>query len=133
MRMNCMSAIARLASTGAILLLVITGWAQTNARYPLIPYPAVVETGNSEFVITPNTVINAEAGFENVVAELQRLMKQAFGKPLRTTTSKVGKQIVLQKDGGVPTREGYHILISAQVLVLSANEPAGMFRAVQTI
>jgi hexosaminidase len=131
--MNCMSNISRLALSGAILLLVLTGWAQTDARYPLIPYPAVVETGNSEFVITPNTVINAEAGFENAITELQRLMKLAFGKPLKTTLSKAGKKIILQKDAGIASKEGYHILISAQVVVLSANEPAGMFRAVQTI
>ena len=131
--MNCMSIISRLALSGAILLLVLTGSAQTDARYPLIPYPAVLETGNSEFVITPNTVINAEAGFENAVTELQRPMKLAFGKPLKTTLSKAGKQIVLQKDDGIASKEGYHILISAQVVVLSANEPAGMFRAVQTI
>jgi hexosaminidase len=40
---------------------------------------------------------------------------------------------VLQKDNGVSSNEGYHMLISAQVVVLSANEPAGMFRAIQTI
>jgi hypothetical protein len=50
-----MNVISRFVLSGAILLLVLTGWAQTDARYPLIPYPAVVETLNGEFVITPNT------------------------------------------------------------------------------
>jgi hypothetical protein len=73
-----MNVIARLVLSGAIMLLVLTGWAQKNTSYPLIPYPAVIETGNGEFIITPNTVIHAGAGFDNAVAELQRLMKQAL-------------------------------------------------------
>ena len=133
MRMNCMKAISRLAFTGAIMLVVLSGWAQKNASYPLIPYPASAIAGNGEFVITPNTVINGEAGFENAVAELQRLMKQAFGTSLQTTLSKAGKQIVLQKDGGISSNEGYHISITGQQVILSASAPAGMFRAVQTI
>jgi hexosaminidase len=128
-----MSVISRLALSGAIMLLVETGWAQKSVSYPLIPYPVVVETGKSEFVITPNTVINAEAGFENTVAELQRLAKQAWGKPLKTIPAKGNNQIVLRKDAAITSGEGYQIAITAQQVLLSAREPAGMFRAMQTI
>jgi len=107
--------------------------AQTTDRYPLIPYPASLTAGNGEFVITPATVIIADAGFEYAVAELQQLTKQAFGKSLMVTTAHTGKQIILHKDHAITSTEGYHITISPQKIILSAGEPAGMFHAVETI
>jgi hexosaminidase len=128
-----MSFFSRLGFTGAIMLLVLSAEAQTSAHYPLIPYPASLTAGQGTFIITPATGVLADAGFEQAVMELQRLAKQALGKPLKTTTSKGDKQIVLQKDAAITSPEGYRIAITEKQVLLSAGTPAGMFRAVETI
>ncbi|WP_207510677.1 family 20 glycosylhydrolase [Longitalea luteola] len=130
---HCKKPLASLLMTGVWMLLALQTQAQSSAPIPLIPYPTSLTAAQGAFVITPATAINAAPGFEPSVAALQRLVKQAWGKPLKTTTASSGKQIVLQKDAAITTPEGYRITITEKEVQLAAGEPAGMFRAVQTI
>lgn len=115
-------------------IIICTGNARAQApRYDLVPYPLSLSAGSGEFVLTPNTTLVIDAGFESAAAGLQSLKRQAFGKTLKTTTAQTVRQIVLHKDAAITSNEGYHISITPQGIMLSAGEPAGMFRAVQTI
>jgi len=122
--------LSRLLLIAAITLQGAYVCAQTNTRFPLIPYPASLEAGSGTFSVTPRTTIQADAGFENAVAQLQRLMQQALGKPLATAAK---GQIILRKDETISAAEGYRINVSAGQVVLSAQTGAGMFRAVETL
>lgn len=96
----------------------------------IIPYPSSVNLGAGEFVFTPQTTVVADAGFDAALAALQKIAQQAFGKTLAKSSA---PRIQLLKDESIAGAEGYKIVISAKQVVLSAKDPAGMFRAVQTL
>lgn len=129
----CKKPFAWLMMTSAMALLTLQTTAQSTASPALIPYPASLTTAKGSFMVTPAVSINAAPGFEKAVAELQRLVKQAWGRPLKTTAASTKKKIVLQKDAAITAAEGYRISITPQQVLLEAGGPVGMFRAVQTI
>ncbi len=115
--------------TCIVVLFMVQVHAQT-AKPSLIPYPASLEAGKGEFIITPGTgvVYDPKDGFELALAELSGLIPT--GKSLPRPSTKV---LELQKDAAITSAEGYNIAITEQKVLLKAGTPAGMFRAVQTI
>lgn len=107
---------------------------ETNAQFPLIPYPTALTAGKGNFVITANTkIISADDRFQNEVEQLNNLIEQYLGKPLKTGSGGMARNISLRYDDAIKTPEGYQLNITQNALILVASEPAGMFRAVETV
>jgi len=101
-------------------------------RYPLIPYPASLTPAQGQFTLTAQTVLLVQdKRFTNEANILQTLLQPSLGKRLPTNGS--GSTIVLRHDPTITAAEGYKLSITPRQITLSASEPAGMFRAVQTI
>jgi hexosaminidase len=105
---------------------------QTNKQLPLIPYPAELTAGTGTFTITKNTTIVVEnRKFSKEAELLNALIAQYLGGPLKVG-ARGNNRIILRAEGGdVP--EGYKLSITPKEVVLAANDPAGMFRAVGSI
>ncbi len=107
--------------------------AQNQQQLALIPYPTEVKLGTGNFSLSSATSIVTETKqFANEAAQLNTLVAQYLGKPLGTAKSSKS-QIRLQFDNGITAPEGYMVDITANQVILKAKEPAGMFRAVQTL
>ncbi len=106
-----------------------TAQAQAS-RYPLIPYPVFLQPANGSFNITANTTLSYHAAFANEAGQLQTLLQNATGSRLQTA----GKgNITIQLDNTITQPEGYRLTITPQQINIAAQEPAGAFRAVETI
>jgi hexosaminidase len=107
---------------------------QTNNSFALIPYPAELTTGSGGFSITEKTLIITEgARFNNEAQSLKELIAAYLPKPFRTFTEAHGaNRIVLKHKAGMVS-EGYELSITENEIQLRATDPAGMFRAVETI
>lgn len=107
---------------------------EANAIFPLIPYPTALTAGKGNFVITANTkLISSDERFQNEADQLNALIEQYLGKPLKTGSGSSARNISLRYDDAIKTPEGYQLNITQNALILVAREPAGMFRAVETI
>ncbi|SDK01383.1 hexosaminidase [Catalinimonas alkaloidigena] len=102
---------------------------------PLIPYPASVQTGRGTFILSAETrlVIPKKGLFAREADQLQQLMARALGQPLRTAKKGNTQVLVLQQATDLTKPEAYRLQITPERVVLSAQDPAGMFRAIQTL
>ncbi|MVN20450.1 family 20 glycosylhydrolase [Mucilaginibacter sp. HMF7410] len=107
---------------------------EANAKFPLIPYPTALTAGTGSFVITAETrIVSPSSRFTNEALQLNALLKQYLGKPLKQGKAGPAHQILLQYDAGIAAPEGYRLNITANTVILAAKEAAGMFRAVETV
>ncbi len=107
---------------------------EADAKFPLIPYPSALTAGKGTFSITANTkLISSDERFQNEAEQLNLLLEQYLGKPLKTGSGSAARNISLRYDDAVKTPEGYQLNITQNALILVAREPAGMFRAVETV
>ena len=105
-------------------------------RYPLIPYPASLTPAPGTFTITAATKLalpKEGKRFEKEAEQLQALLTNGVGAPLKTTRKAAANSIELRYDASITAPEGYRLTITPQQVTLAAKEPAGMFRAVQTV
>ncbi len=113
--------------------------AQDKKQIALIPYPAELNLGTGYFTITKAINIIAEDKvFANEAAQLKSLLAQYLGKQFGSaSTGKTAKnntnRIRLSLDNELSVPEAYKVEVTAKEIVLKAKDPAGMFRAVQTI
>ncbi|TPG71873.1 family 20 glycosylhydrolase [Hymenobacter nivis] len=119
------------------LLLGRTGAAQPGPNaYPLIPYPASLVPAAGSFPITRATRLampGAAKVFAQEAAQLQALLAYGLGQPLKPAAAAGANTIVLVYDATIGAPEGYRLTVTPQRVTLAAKEPAGMFRAVQTV
>ncbi|MGI4729978.1 MAG: family 20 glycosylhydrolase [Janthinobacterium lividum] len=107
---------------------------EANAKFPLIPYPTALTAGKGTFSITALTkIISADPRFQNEAEQLNALLEQYLGKPLKMGSGSSARNISLRYDDEVKTPEGYQLNITENAVILVAREPAGMFRAVETL
>jgi hexosaminidase len=107
----------------------------TDTKYPLIPYPTSIQAGIGSFNITKETKIASSGNrFDNEVEQLNLLLKQYLGKPLkRNDQFKGSKSIILKYDPKITASEGYKLKVTTDFIVLSASQSVGIFRGVETI
>lgn len=107
----------------------------------LIPQPVSVQNGNGEFILNQNTTIlvnSNNASVKRVADFLSEKLSTVTGYPLRvvsqSTKNSVGNMIrlLLVKDA-VIGKEGYRLHVTPREIVLSANQPAGLFYGLQTM
>lgn len=107
----------------------------------IIPRPVTVSASGEYFVIKPTTVIYVSEGSEelmrigNYLAErLRPATGYAFN--VQATAKEPSKDAVfltLAGNGGDPSYEGYDMLITKQLIRISAPNPAGVFYGAQTL
>ncbi|WP_262490195.1 beta-N-acetylhexosaminidase [Hymenobacter coccineus] len=118
------------------LLLGQVAIAQGPGAYPLIPYPAALVPGPGIFLITRATRLalpGAAKVFRQEAGQLQSLLANGLGQPLKLADKAAANTIVLAYDAAIGAPEGYRLTVTPQRVTLAAREPAGMFRAVQTV
>lgn len=104
----------------------------------LVPVPAEVEPGGSPYAITAATRIRVPGGSgeaRRIGGHLAELLRPSTGHPLPVTGRAGPDGIRLElaaRDAGLGT-EGYRLRSTPTAITLTAREPAGLFRGVQTL
>jgi hexosaminidase len=108
---------------------------QLNANFPIIPYPSVLHAGKGIFNVTAQTlIVSSDHRFDQEAGQLNLLLEQYLGKPLQRKLGPVtAHAIVLKYDASIAADEGYRLVITPRSVLLSAREPAGAFRGVETL
>ncbi|MFI5136283.1 MAG: family 20 glycosylhydrolase [Sphingobacteriales bacterium] len=109
--------------------------AQNKAgKFAIIPYPVKLTAGEGYFTISPKTVISIPRNhqFSNEAKQLAAIITDGSGQKL-TISSKYKGGIRFVYDAGITEPEGYRLNISKRQINIFAKEPAGVFRAVETI
>lgn len=106
----------------------------------LIPNPVSVELTDHQFEINKKTMIWIDGDSEellNIGTYFAELLgpATAFDFPIATTIEAPtsGIYFSLQKHESILGEEGYKLKITEDLISLSANEPAGIFRGIQTV
>jgi hexosaminidase len=106
----------------------------------LIPKPISILLGDGEFLLTPDTKIIANTA-DNEIASIGNLISEdlqpASGSRLAIANAGRGhdhRNIQIRLNGDTTLGdEGYELTIKTDSIFLSANHPAGLFYAVQTL
>jgi hexosaminidase len=108
---------------------------QLNDNFPIIPYPSVLHAGKGIFNVTAQTlIVSSDHRFDREARQLNLLLEQYLGKPLQRKLGPVtAHAIVLKYDASITAAEGYRLVITPRSVLLSAREPAGAFRGVETL
>jgi hexosaminidase len=121
---------------GYLLVGQAAGAQSVGNEYALIPYPTSLVPARGSFTVSSATrlALPAEAkAFASEAQQLQSLLTHGLGQPLKQTTLAAANSIALVYDRTITAPEGYRLTITPQRVTLAAKEPAGMFRAVQTV
>ncbi len=110
------------------------------AQAPIIPLPGSVTATGSSFLLTEKSQIFAQAGNAEVktIAEwTATFLRTATGYPLTVAEGEAqGKGNLYFSLNSTPDTlgpEGYTLTVTEDAVTLTANEPAGLFRGVQTL
>ncbi|HSK19283.1 MAG TPA: family 20 glycosylhydrolase [Longimicrobiales bacterium] len=106
------------------------------ARYPLVPWPAVLEPGPGEFRIDAATRIalgDDNAELRAIARDLAVALHDATGVAVPVGAPGGGSTIELRIDGTVAQPEGYRLVVTPAGITLSAAAPIGLFYGVQTL
>jgi hexosaminidase len=115
---------------------LVTNAQNADARYPIIPYPQQLKSGNGVFIITSKTsIVTPDATtFKSEAAQLNQMLSKSIGGPLLISHKVTAKAaIILKYDAAIAAPEGYSLTITPQQVVIAAKEPAGIFRGIETI
>lgn len=109
------------------------------AQEALIPKPSSMDATGSSFRLTPSTTIYVDGNSDEVKAIGQLLANQlnpatGFGLKVVATDTPPSDGIffTINKKANLG-KEGYDLNIEEDKIVFSANEPAGLFRGIQTL
>jgi hexosaminidase len=98
--------------------------------FNLIPKPASILLNQGEFILSKSTVIEAESSNEEIQSLANGLAAhlQITGSPPNENKIRLALE-----DSGNLGEEGYELNISTDEIQLCANQPAGLFYAIQTL
>ena len=124
-----------LCLVGCLLVGRVADAQSAGRAYSLIPYPTSLVPASGSFAITGAThlALPAAGKFAQEAQQLQHLLANGLGRPLPTAKLATANSIALVYDPAITAPEGYRLTITPQRVTLAAKEPAGMFRAVQTV
>lgn len=96
-------------------LAICTVCTAQSGRYPIIPYPSLLQPADREFIITDQTSIYLENGaaFKDEAWLLQQMLAQAGKKVSIHTHGTQQHVIVLTSDPSLKDDEAYSIKITA--------------------
>lgn len=112
-----------------------------NTLNNLIPQPVLVQPGSGKFMFEKTSKIYYDAENEHIEAigkYLSGKLRSATGFELEVlpeTGSTINGSMILTLLDGDPVlgAEGYRLSVKPELITLSASEPGGIFRGVQTI
>lgn len=104
--------------------------AQEQKQLPLIPYPQKTIKKNGHFTINTQTELVADKAL--LANEIERL-EAIIGNATLKNEKPNNNYIELKLDPQIQQSEGYHLQISPQHVILSAQTPKGIFRGIETI
>lgn len=121
-----------------LLFLISCNSVKTDlTQTPFIPKPVSVTATGKAFKLENSTVINVQEGLEQSGKYLAESLGKIAGATFEVKTSAevpaVG--IYLSLSGGKPELgdEGYELVIGKETVEIKANQPAGVFNAIQTL
>ncbi len=107
-----------------------------DSRYPLIPYPALLQPGKGYFILTKDTRLVKETGEARFAGErhfLQELLRRSLGDSLRKTPSPNQPSILFRYNPSLTKPGAYRLEVNEKSITLQAKEGAGMFYAIETL
>ncbi len=122
-----------------LCLLCCTAMAQQPVR--IIPEPVSISTASGSFVLNKNTVLVLSSQNEQLKETVQGFIRQlaavtGFTLPLKNTTAAgvpaVRFALNATPDAAIGT-EGYRLNVTPNAISFNANQPAGIFYALQTL
>ena len=123
-------------SRSILLLMLLAAFPASSGELSLIPQPVRLETLPGNFVLSPTTTLQVDPAFASEGALLRRRLQTATGFPLSEpgpANSGGGVIRLLKTSGTIAGSEAYSIVVSPKQATLRASEPAGIFRATQTL
>ncbi len=122
-----------------LILIMMTLAGTVSAQAPavtIIPQPVDVKAGTGSFVLTPAAVISFDnPAAKEVAAMLAAKLAVPTGftfKPVQGKTGTIRLNLNATPDAKLGN-EGYTLVSTAKNVVISANQPAGLFYGVQTL
>ena len=114
------------------------GFGQTRTDIDVIPEPVSLNKNVGTFSLPQRIVIEADTRPEmkQVIAFLKDRLSTPTGIPVivkNPAPSATIKLILNKKADVVIGKEGYNLLVNPRNIIIKANEPAGIFYAVQTL
>ena len=111
------------------------------SKESIIPKPVSVSATGEYFTLTPRTDIYVQGGSEELTRigqYLADILNPATGFEIEvksTTSEPPSRTVFLTLSGGneMPGDEGYELTITKKTVKLSADNPAGLFRGIQTL
>ncbi len=107
----------------------------------LIPQPVLVEAGGSSFALTEKTdifIAGNNPELQKIAQYFADLLNPATGLDIRVQTAAEAPGsghlfFALSGENAQSGEEGYELTITEDLVRLTANQPAGLFRGVQTL
>ena len=121
-----------------ILLLTMNLSAQTN-NINIIPRPQEIKTLDGNFTINSSTKILCDDDTKMIAEYFSNEVGSLFGiklKTEKTSSDKTGKNVIdlrLTKLDHSNSKEAYHLNITKEKIIITANEPNGIFYGVQSL
>ncbi len=124
---------------GLCMFISVTTFGQTNKNeIAIIPEPVKIVTNSGHFILPKNIIIQSPANPElkQVNAFLKNRLSTATAIPVTIKNNATASTINLvlnKKNDNVIGKEGYHLSVTPKNIVITANEPAGLFYGAQTL
>lgn len=101
----------------------------------LIPQPQHLDITSSQFIINAETVLWIDDVYQKEGAYLQKLLHHSMNVDLKATSSAEHNFIRLTslKSKEPLPKEGYHLQIDSNQIIIYGNDAAGVFRGIQTL
>ena len=118
------------------LVVLITSVQAQNNTLNLIPQPVELKVGKGTYTVTKSTSIGYNNHESHEIAEmLVKKLNQATGFSLRSSVA--NKAAIQLNLNSTPDQqlgnEGYSLVSSSKGVLISANQPAGLFYGMQTL
>ncbi|PSR54751.1 beta-N-acetylhexosaminidase [Adhaeribacter arboris] len=121
------------------LFTTFTSYSQaTKPEVAIIPEPVSLKINTGQFVLPRNVVIAASAHpqLKSTVAFLRERLSVPTGRNVtvsKPSTTATIRLILLPTPDNSIGKEGYHLAVTPQNIVIRANQPAGLFYGAQTL
>lgn len=124
----------------AIVSLLTLFLSNTNAQsmqndIHILPVPVEIQKGNGQYVFS-KLIANFPQGteMETLKSQLSQRIWKNLGWKLETSKTNANLSFVLNKQFDAKIgKEGYHLVVSAKGIVITANESAGLFYGMQSL
>jgi len=129
----------RLFAIAQCLLYASISFAQNNtSTITIIPEPVSVKKTTGQFVLPKNIVIETgtNAGIKPVAEHLKTRLSTPTGFPVTVKAAAPDAAIKLRLNQSFDAalgKEGYRLTVSPKQIVITGNEPAGLFYGVQSM